>query len=82
MPVLRASPRSPSLRDRRAGEVVELTFVRDAHAFLAGRSEPRWFTRGSTVSGQLIRVNETMRRVVVALPAGLATFQEEDVEAL
>jgi hypothetical protein len=82
VPVVRSSPTLRSLRDHRAGDVVELTFVRDAHAFMAGRTEPSWFARGTTVTGHLIRVNPTMRRVVVALPTGLATFQEEDVEPI
>lgn len=85
MPVVGPVPPHASphpLRARRAGEVIELAMLRDAHAFLAGRPDPVWFRSGSRVSGTLVRVNPVMRRVVVALPQGLATFQEEDVEAL
>lgn len=77
----RSPTRAAPPPDRRSGEVVELTMLRDAHAFLAGRSEPVWYRRGTRVVGPLVRVNENMRRIVVALPEGLATFQQEDVEA-
>ena len=75
----RAREASPPVR--RSGEVVELTMLRDAHAFLAGRSDPVWYRRGTRVAGPLVRVNANMRRIVVALPEGLATFQQEDVDA-
>lgn len=81
-----APPRSPlapvPLRARRAGDVVEIRMVRTAHAFLAGRSDPVWYREGARVRGPLVRINSVMRRVVVALPEGLATFQEEDVETV
>lgn len=70
------------LRAHRAGDVVEIEMVRTAHAFLAGRPDPVWYREGARVTGSLVRVNSVMRRVVVALPEGLATFQEEDVEAV
>ena len=88
MPAFRPSrPTRPSLtpgslRARRAGDVVELAMVRTAHAFLAGRPDPVWYREGARVTGSLVRINSVMRRVVVALPEGLATFQEEDVEAV
>lgn len=70
------------LRARRPGDAVALVMVRDAHAFLAGRPDPVWFAQGARVTGRLVRINPVMRRVVVALPQGLATFQEEDVETV
>ena len=85
MPAYR--PSRPSLapvpqRAHRAGDLVEIEMVRTAHAFLAGRPDPVWYREGSRVTGSLVRINSVMRRVVVALPEGLATFQEEDVEAV
>ncbi len=85
MPAYR--PSRPSLapvplRAHRAGDVVEIEMVRTAHAFLAGRPDPVWFREGARVTGSLVRINSVMRRVVVALPEGLATFQEEDVETV
>lgn len=85
MPAYRSSPPSHApvpLRAHRAGDVVEIQMVRTAHAFLAGRPDPVWFREGARVRGSLVRINSVMRRVVVALPQGLATFQEEDVEAV
>jgi hypothetical protein len=77
------SPLAPvPLRAHRVGDVVELAMVRTAHAFLAGRPDPVWYREGTRVTGSLVRINPVMRRVVVALPEGLATFQEEDVEAV
>ncbi len=77
------SPLAPvPLRALRAGDVVEIKMVRTAHAFLAGRADPVWYREGARVTGSLVRINSVMRRVVVALPEGLATFQEEDVETV
>jgi hypothetical protein len=70
------------LRAHRVGDVVQLAMLRTAHAFLAGRPDPVWYREGARVTGSLVRINPMMRRVVVALPEGLATFQEEDVEAV
>ena len=85
MPAYRPSPplHPPvPLRAHRTGDVVQIRMLRTAHAFLAGRPDPVWFREGSEVTGSLVRVNPVMRRVVVALPEGLATFQEEDVETV
>jgi hypothetical protein len=78
----RPVPAPVPLHAHRAGDVVELAMVRTAHAFLAGRPDPVWYREGARVTGSLVRINSVMRRVVVALPEGLATFQEEDVEAV
>ena len=85
MPAYRPSPPSTApvpLRAHRAGDQVEIQMVRTAHAFLAGRPDPVWFREGARIRGSLVRINPVMRRVVVALPEGLATFQEEDVETV
>ncbi len=85
MPAYRPSPPSHApvpLRAHRAGDLVEIQMVRTAHAFLAGRPDPVWYREGARVTGSLVRINSVMRRVIVALPEGLATFQEEDVETV
>lgn len=72
----------PPRAGRRTGEYVALRMLRDAHAWFVGHRDPVYFARGTRIEGSLVRHNTTMRRLIVALPEGWATFDEEDVELI